>query len=146
MQIKTKPSKIGRTFIGRLKLNDNLLETLNRIAVDKKIKAGFISVIGALQNVNLGFYNQKLKKYTECLRVKSKLEISSCTGNISVKDYKAFVHTHIVCSDHSGKTIGGHLMNKSKVFAAEYVIFEIKNVKLIRTKDSDTGLPLWKFT
>ncbi|MFH1369524.1 MAG: PPC domain-containing DNA-binding protein [Elusimicrobiota bacterium] len=139
-----KKAKLGRTFIGRFEYGDDLLESLNGFCRKRKIKAGFFNLIGAVQNAKLGYYSQSEKKYTGCVEINKKLEIASCMGNVSIKEGEIFVHAHIVLADYTGKASGGHLMPGTKVFAAEYVIQELKNGKLVRVKDSVTGLPLWK--
>jgi len=108
------------------------------------IKLGVFSVIGALTGAKLGYYKQDEKKYTDCVSLDKKLEIASCTGNISLLNSEIFVHAHIVLADHSGKAYGGHLMPGSTIFAAEYYIQELKGTPLERTRDPETGLNLWK--
>ena len=132
-----------RIFVGRLGLNDDLLGGVTSICRTNKIYSGHISVIGAVKNAKLGFYDQSKKAYTGCVVLKRKLEICSMSGNISLKDGEIFVHAHVVLADHSGKTFGGHLMPGAKVFAAEYFILELSGKKLHRVKDPSTGLPLW---
>jgi len=83
------------------------------------------------------------KAYTGGVELNRKLEIASCTGNISIKDGETFVHLHIVLAGRDGKAFGGHLMPGTRVFAAEYFIMDLAGKKLHRVKDPYTGLPLW---
>jgi uncharacterized protein len=138
------PYKTGRTFVGRLNFKDDLLNEITSACKKYKIYSGFISIIGAVQNAKLGYYNQSKKSYTGCVELKQKLEIASCTGNISIKDGEIFVHAHIVLADYKGKAYGGHLMPGTSIFAAEYYITELLGKKLHRVKDPSTGLPLWR--
>jgi predicted DNA-binding protein with PD1-like motif len=137
-------AKPGRTFIGRLAFNDDLLLTLTGFCKNKKIRTGAFSLIGAVQNANLGYYDQKKKRYSGCVALKQKLEIVSCTGNISMKDNEIFVHAHICLADSKGKAFGGHLMPGTRVFAAEFFLQELKGIELVRVKDTVTGLSLWQ--
>jgi len=73
-----------------------------------------------------------------------KLEIASCTGNISIKDGEIFVQAHITLADMEGKAFGGHLMPGTEIFAAEFFVQELIGQDLVRAKDEITGLPLWK--
>ena len=134
----------GRVFIGRLKGKADLLAELTELCKKENIKLGVFSVIGALTSAKLGYYKQDAKKYTECASLNKKLEITSCTGNISLLDSEIFVHAHITLADHDGTAYGGHLMPGSKIFAAEYYIKELTGTTLERTRDSETGLNLWK--
>ena len=103
-------AKYGRVLIGRFEFGDDLLNSLNDVCKMEKITLGFISVIGAVTRAELGYYDQAQKRYTNCIVLEKKLEIASCTGNISFKDKEIFVHAHISLADHDGTAYGGHLM------------------------------------
>ena len=134
----------GRIFIGRLEHGSDLLGSLSGLCEKKRISLGVFSLVGAVQNASLAFYDQKKKSYTGRLKLRTPCEIVSCTGNVSLKDGKTFVHAHIVLSDHKGKALGGHLMEGTTVFAAEYVFQELKGIRLARTHEPVTGLSLWQ--
>ena len=72
------------------------------------------------------------------------LEILSCTGNISIKEGRPFVHAHIMLADIHGATIGGHLFSDTVVFAGEIEIVELVGTPLERRHDEVTGLMLWQ--
>ena len=75
MHLELKP---GRVFLGRFDYNDDLLDSLTKFCEESNIKLGVFNVIGAVQNAKLGYYNQDEKKYTGCVELNKKLEISSC--------------------------------------------------------------------
>lgn len=135
--------EMAREFIGRFKVNRDLLGELTKLSKEEGIKLGVFSVIGALTCAKLGYYDQQAKKYIECVNLDKKLEIASCIGNISLKDGEIFVHAHITLADHEGRTYGGHLMPGAMIFAAEYHIKELTGAKLERKYDPETGLMLW---
>jgi len=134
----------GRTFIGRFDYKADLLASLTDICKKEKIRLGVFNVIGALTCAKLGYYKQDEKKYTECVSLDKKLEITSCMGNISLMDSEIFVHAHVTLADHKGACYGGHLMPGSIIFAAEYYIQELTGAELNRIHDPETGLHLWK--
>jgi predicted DNA-binding protein with PD1-like motif len=134
----------GRIFVGRFEAGKDLLAELTEFCKKKNIRLGFFDLIGAVRNAKLGYYDQEMKKYTGCVELNKKLEISSCMGNISIKDGEIFVHAHITLADREGKAFGGHLMPGTEIFAAEFYIQEHIGGELIRGKDKVTGLPLWK--
>ncbi|MBD3425878.1 MAG: DUF296 domain-containing protein [Candidatus Omnitrophica bacterium] len=136
--------KQGRIFMGRLKHRSDLLEELTSLCKKEDIRLGVFSVIGALDSVKLGYYKQNEQEYTECASLDKKLEITSCTGNISDKDGEVFVHAHITLADHKGSCYGGHLMPEARIFAGEYYIKELTGGKLSREFDQETGLSLWR--
>jgi len=134
----------GRIFIGRFPFKKDLLISLTDFCREEGIKLGVFSVIGALTSARMGYYKQDAQEYTECVSLDKKLEIVSCTGNISGKDSDIFVHAHITVADHKGTCYGGHLMPGATIFAAEYCIKELVGARLAREHDPETGLSLWK--
>ena len=133
----------GRVFIGRLKTKSDLLLSLTEFCKKENIRLGVFSVIGAATRAKLGYYNQDTKKYIESVILNKKLEITACTGNISLKDSEIFVHAHITLADSEGRCRGGHLMPGCAIFAAEYYIKELTGKELSRKDDPETGLSLW---
>jgi len=137
------PYKIKNVFMGKLTHGSDILTELTNFCRKNEIKTGILTAIGAVKNAALGFYNQDEKKYYKhCIN--QPLEIVSLSGNISIKDEKPMVHSHIVLSDKDGNTVGGHLMSDTIVFASEFWIFELEGERLIRGYDEVTGLPLWE--
>ncbi len=136
--------KAGRKYIGRFGFGRDLLGELEGFCRTERIAVGVFTVIGALTRVRLGYYDRKAKKYVSCVQLSDVLEITSCTGNISMSGQDVFVHAHITLADHQGKCTGGHLMSGSRIFAAEYDIQELTGGKLHRVPDKETGLRLWR--
>ena len=134
----------GRTFIGRFTSRSDLLTSLTDFCKKENIRLGVFSVIGAVTSARLGYYDQDSKKYVECLNLTHKLEIASCSGNISLKDSDISVHAHVTLADHEGRCYGGHLMPGATIFAAEYYIKELTGRELHRGHDRETGLCLWQ--
>jgi predicted DNA-binding protein with PD1-like motif len=134
----------GRMFIGRFKYKEDLLESITNFCKKEDIKLGVFSIIGALTCCKLGYYNQEAKKYVECANIDKRLEIASCTGNISLLNSEIFIHAHISVGDLTGTSYGGHLMPGAVIFVAEYYIKELKGELLHRAPDPDVGLNLWQ--
>lgn len=142
---KSRQQKIKRLVWVHIEHGDDLLKAISGYCIENKIKAGIVSVIGALQKARFGYYNQKEKKYYEN-SLNEPVEIVTCWGNISIKDGKPFAHAHISVADNKGNVFGGHLNEGCIVFAAECVIFELKGDSLKREFDETTGLFLWDFS
>ena len=135
--------KERRRFIGRFQFGDDLLTAITAFCKEHSIRMGIFSVIGAVKNAAIGYYKQDIKEYAESVRFNENLEITSCLGNISIKDNEIFAHAHITLSNHEGKVFGGHLMNGTEIFAAEFYIEELAGQDLVRKEDTQTGLSLW---
>jgi hypothetical protein len=133
----------ARKIMGRLVKGDDLLVALTKICQDLGITLGEIKAIGAVSKARVGYYHQDNRQY-EWLDLERHLEILALEGNISLKDGKPFVHAHVILGDGEGRAYGGHLADGTIVFAAEFVIQELKaNRELHRQMDKETGLFLW---
>ena len=132
----------GKVILERLPHDSDLLAEITALAQREGIKAGTIMAIGAVKRAVIGFYDQKSREYQE-KEVLEPMEISSCLGNISLKDGEIFVHAHINLADREGQVVGGHLAPGTIIFAAECRITELKGDSLERSYDETTGLSLW---
>ena len=131
----------GRSLLARLDHGAEIIGQITDVARERRIKAAAISVIGALSQADLGFYDQAGQEY-RVRAVQGPVEIASCTGNISLLEGEPFVHAHAVLADSSGTILAGHLVRGS-IFAAELFVQELAQADLNRAYDSRTGLKLW---
>jgi predicted DNA-binding protein with PD1-like motif len=135
--------QLKKTIIGKLGHDKDLLEELQSVCKKENILLGKISAIGAVKKARIGFYNQATRQYN-FLEINKNLEISSLTGNVSVRDDKPIVHAHIALCDCNGNAYGGHLAEGTIVFACEFVLDIYHGPQYLREHDETTGLPLWK--
>ena len=131
-----------RTFVGRIPHGSDLLNSLTDFVKEKGIKPGRLQMIGAVQRAVAGFYDSEAEKYENFVFEKP-MEVLSFTGNVSLKDGQPFIHAHITLGDEKGQSFGGHLMEGTTVFAAEFIIQEFEGEDLERKFDKTTGLALW---
>ncbi|MEM2098574.1 MAG: DNA-binding protein [Candidatus Bathyarchaeia archaeon] len=133
--------KVERNMLIRAKYDSDLVKFITQLAEEVGITAATFTVIGAVKDAKLGFYDQTERKYYEII-VNGPHEIASCIGNVSLKDGERSVHAHVVLSDKSGSVKAGHLITAT-VFAAEIHLLELKGTLLKREYDEETGLFLW---
>jgi predicted DNA-binding protein with PD1-like motif len=131
-----------RTFIGQLPSGADLYESISRICTEEDIKIAKVTALGAVTRATVAYYDQKKRVYKP-ITFKKHLEILNCTGNVSLKDGKPFVHIHATFADSKGNVFGGHLMAGTVVFACELAIEELEGKGLDRKPDDETGLNLW---
>jgi predicted DNA-binding protein with PD1-like motif len=141
MQLLTWEMQKGRYITARLDHGSDIVESITVLAEDLGISAGYFTAIGALASTEIGYYDQKTHEYKK-RSVDEAVEILSCTGNISIKEGKPFVHAHAILSGANFQAFGGHLYS-GKVFAAELQLFELLGSELAREHDQVTGLYLW---
>ena len=134
----------GRIIMGRLERGDDLAPSLTALCKSRGLKTAYVSVIGAVETAWLGYYDQKKKNYSKTIVFNRKMEIASCIGNVSWKEGRIFIHAHCVLSGPDGTARGGHLLEGTLVFAAEFTIIELNGPALTRMRDAGTGLYLWK--
>lgn len=136
------PMRAKRQFFVRVPRGADLVEYLTALAARKRIRCGAVSVIGATHVATIGTFDQRRLAYVK-KTFRGEMEIVSCTGNVSVKDGKPFLHLHAVLGDTKLRCYGGHLFPGSKVFSAEAHIVELSGAR-VREPDPETGLSLWR--
>ena len=67
----------------------------------------------------------------------------SFIGNVSVKEGKRFIHSHVSFSDTEYRVFGGHLFDAKISAAGEFTLF-LGNKNIDRYFDNDIGLYLWR--
>lgn len=126
---KSAPAKF---FALRLRPGQDLRLEIERFSRAKQLKAGFIvTTVGSLDRAVI-----RLADQSNSTTFDGKFEIVSLTGTISPDG----VHLHLSVSDNTGKTIGGHLVEGSRIYTtAEIVIGEAVGVAFGREMDGLTG-------
>jgi uncharacterized protein len=132
--IKKHMQEITHTIAFRLNPNEDLKAAIEKMVIDNNIDAGYIiTAVGSLTDYNIRFANQ-----AQGSTGKGHFEIVSLVGTLS----KEGSHIHISLSDSTGKTIGGHLLEKNLIYTtAEIVIGYTNKYKFTRKEDGTTP---WK--
>ena len=131
----------SRIFI-RLELGDEVHSSLAEVASREAASGGWFSGIGAASEVELGYYNLDRKDYDRML-IAGDVEVASASGSLGLVDGKPFVHLHVVVSDRTGMTRGGHLFRAMTSATLEFVLL-VADGPIERTRDEETGLNLWR--
>lgn len=116
----------------RLKPHQDLKVELMKFAEVQKLKAAFVATcVGSLEQLNLRYANQSAG-----MKQSGHFEILSLVGTFN----DASSHFHLSVADSTGKTIGGHLLEKNLIYTtAEIVIGELPKVEFGRELDSTYG-------
>ena len=139
-------TRVSRRLVGRLERGEKVPEAFLEIARTHDVKAGWLSALGALENVELVEYDQATQQYKTPRRIDGVLEILSFVGNLSRKDGQPFAHIHAAVSrdlETGIQVLGGHLVSGT-VFACELTIECFDDLALDRVRDAATGLSLWR--
>ena len=148
MHISTNGQQ-GRTVVVRLKPGDKVIESVNKILEENKIKAGYIPVIqGGFKNLRLiSMTHGKNEDEPERVELtyREPLEYFG-TGTIGEAGGKPSIHVHLSAAQAGNKSLTGHLVAGEVVLLTEIVIVEITGVKMIRKEDPEVyNFPLLYF-
>ena len=128
----------GRCFLGRLPYESDLLEGVQELCRKEGITLGVFWALGAVKSARLAYYNQESHTYESVAIIDEPRELISCLGNISLRDGQPMVHAHVALADEEGKTVSGHLLSGTIVFACELFVQELVGPPLIGERDEAT--------
>ncbi|WP_348305176.1 PCC domain-containing protein [Methanothrix sp.] len=132
----------GRSLLARLEHGAEIIDEITSLIIEKDIRAGHLNVIGALDQAEIGYYDQLSHSY-QGIQINEPVELASCSGNISLLGGRPYAHVHAVLSGMKGTVWAGHLTS-GRIFAAELYVQELAGPDLIRSLDTVTGLNLWR--
>lgn len=120
---------------------DEINSSFEKLATAEGIQSAWISGIGALTDMEIGYYVIETKSYIR-KQYSDDYELTSLSGNITLKDGKVYSHTHITFSDREFNVFGGHLFSGVISAAGEFVMTPGKN-PINRAFNNEIGLALW---
>lgn len=129
-------------YILRLKRGEEIISSLRNFVEKNKIPSGLLWGIGAMENVEIGYFDDKKKDYLK-KNLKKSMEILNLSGSISILNGKPYIHIHCTLSDEKLKCFGGHLFSGKITATAEIYIFKLKR-KIYRIKDENEPFYLLK--
>jgi len=127
----------------RLDKGEDLFSSLEEWAREHDIKGGHLSGIGALKDVELGFYHLSEQHYQKKTFPKE-AELLSLDGNVSLLEGKPFFHIHAVLGNEKFEAFGGHLFSATIAVTCE-INFRVFNGDIRREMNEEIGLNLINF-
>jgi uncharacterized protein len=138
-----KSQKRNNLVFGRIEKGEEIVTAFKEICKQHQIKSGFISALGAAENVQIAYYDISKKEYLH-QELKGDFEIVSLSGTISVFNNEPHVHLHIALGDENFNIKGGHLDYGTVSLTCEFMI-TVFDVEIQRKLDGETGLNLLDF-
>ncbi len=132
------------TYFIYLEKGELAVDLLTNFCKEHNILNGYISGIGAVNNIELGAYDSSTKEYIR-RTFKETYELINYQGNIMLLDDKPFIHAHITIGNHNMELFGGHLFSMNIAVVGEFIIQKI-NGSSKRTFDDEIGLATWNLT
>ena len=129
------------TYFVYLEKGESVVNTLTNFCKEQNILNGYISGIGAVNNIKLGSYDSVSKEYIK-KSFKDDHELITYQGNVMLLDDEPFIHAHITIGNHKMEIFGGHLFSMNVAVVGEFIIHKIDgNSK--RTFNDEIGLATW---
>lgn len=130
--------KIDSVYAVRLEPGEEIVASLAELCEKEKIMAATVQGIGAVNDVNIGYYSLEEKRYFP-ERLKKQFEMISLNGNITRKDGCPYLHLHIALSDENYNLYGGHL-NSAVISITAEIYINILNGEINRRVNPETSL------
>jgi len=123
-----------------LSRGDEVFTALTEFAQAHQLRAAHFTAIGALREVQLGWFDEGRKEY-KVIPVPGQVEASSVIGDVGLVDGKPVVHVHAVVGLPDGQARAGHLLHAIASPTLEVFVAEEPS-SLTKTHDP-TGLSLF---
>ena len=123
-----------------LEKGESIHESLKQVTRKLELPGAFITGIGAVKDVTIGYFDIKSNKYKE-IALKGFFELLSLNGDISWEGDEPIIHLHAVLGLEDGSVKGGHLMRANIAVTGEIFIHKT-GARLEREKAEEFGLSL----
>ena len=124
-----------------LQSDEYINESIKKVFIEEGLKSGWIEGLGAVYDIELGYYDLNKKDYIK-KRFEGEYEITSLVGNVAFLDNECFVHTHTTICDSNFQAFGGHLFD-AKISATGEFKITLFDTKIKRAFSDEIGLNLW---
>ena len=132
---------VNKSILLSLDKDEYINSSIKKIFKKEDFKFGWVSGIGAVCNIEIGFYDIKTKEYVR-KKIKEDHELLSMMGNITFVDNDYFVHTHVNLGAENFKSFGGHLFEAQISLTGEFKI-DVLDWRIDRSFSNEIGLNLW---
>ncbi|NCB51198.1 MAG: DNA-binding protein [Clostridia bacterium] len=137
--------KFGKQLVARLDPGEEVVESVLLIAEKENIRLATVTAIGASDDVTLGIFDTKAKKYGSVRYNAHDYELASVAGNLSRKAGEPYLHLHaVIANPLNGECHGGHLSAAVISATCEVFISEVEG-EAGRQFSEAIGLNLFAF-
>ena len=102
--------------------DQDIVASLTEIATQYSIKGGHITGIGAVKDVQLGYYDLHKKDYIRKTMSDEDYELIALNGNITLREGVPYVHVHTAIGRSDFSVLGGHMFEAKVAVTAEIYI------------------------
>ena len=133
-----KVKKLDRDYLITVDMGEEFPGSLLRFAAAESVPSGHFLGIGALRDVELGYYWLDRKEYKR-QKFPEIVELISCAGNLALREGAPFVHAHVALGREDYSVFGGHLFQAVVAVTVEVVLSPFPEA-VSRTYDARAGL------
>ena len=132
--------KIGKIYVVRLEIGEEIITKLKELCSDLKIGAGKVNGIGVLRSAVISYFDLPTGVYLH-RKLSGNMEITSLMGNISSMQGERFPHLHITLADDGFQLVGGHLTSGEIGVTGELIVEPFAGI-IERKINQESGLNL----
>jgi predicted DNA-binding protein with PD1-like motif len=133
-----KSRRVGDLIIVRFDVGERYPDAWIQLAHEYNLTCGFVTAIGAIENVKLAYYDLDLRAYLP-IDVSGIVELVSFSGSLTLLNGAPLWHVHAIVGDRDGNLRGGHLTACEVAITVECQI-TVVDTALHRIPDPRTGL------
>ncbi|MFH1437674.1 MAG: PPC domain-containing DNA-binding protein [Pseudomonadota bacterium] len=124
----------------RLDRGEDVAASITAYCDEAGIRSAAVSGIGAIEDVEIGFYDLAARQYLK-RRLEGIYELISLAGNITRVDGRAFMHAHVTLGARDFTVTGGHLFG-GKIAVTGEIFLAGAGMALTREMNDEIGLKL----
>ncbi|MBI4242556.1 MAG: DNA-binding protein [Planctomycetes bacterium] len=137
---------LNNTWVSRLmpgvEIFARIKEIMKELGVERIV---ILSAIGSLRDVVMRDLKEEIKlpvvlAKTNSIKAKGPFELLSMEGTVVPFGKEAGIHLHVMIGASDGRVIGGHLFSATCFTTVEIIFSELKNSRVVKVKNEDTGL------
>jgi hypothetical protein len=132
--------KIGKIYVVRLEIGEEIITQLKELCSDLKIGAGTVNGIGVVRSAVISYFDLPTGEYLH-RKLSGNMEITSLMGNISSMQGEPFPHLHITLADDGFQLVGGHLTSGEIGVTGELIVEPFPGI-IERKINQESGLNL----
>lgn len=135
--------RFGDQIIVKLAVGEGIMASMEALAEKENIRAATLTGIGAVDKVDLAFFQLSTKTYDNH-QLEEEFEVLSLNGSLTLSDGKRHPHLHIVLGRSDLSVLGGHLNEAYTSVTMEFYVTVLDGA-IERSQDETVGLKLMDF-
>jgi predicted DNA-binding protein with PD1-like motif len=120
--------------------DDRVVASLLRFAADQGIQGGWLSGLGSVKHIELGYYDLPRRTYVK-RQFEEDMELVGAQGNLAMHGSEPVLHLHCSISGPELISFSGHLFEAKVAVTAEFLVKDF-GVRVDRADVPEIGLRL----